>query len=226
MNQSLLPGSSSFLRRLDALYTRVRGIPFFLRLTLFTRILLAAGFIPTGTVKLLGHRFASISVESPIGAFFEAMYQTGAYWQFLGASQVLAGILLLIPSLAHLGAALFLPVMVNIFVITAALSFTGTPIVAALMLLAVIYLCAWDYDRFRGLVTRETWPRDLEVPNLRLDRWELLGFWVFALALFVFCSVTRGFLSPKASLTAIGFGFAAGLFTLVRFLIAGRHLRA
>lgn len=43
------------------------------RFTLFTRVLLAAGFIPTGMVKLLGQRFTSISPGHPIGAFFEAM---------------------------------------------------------------------------------------------------------------------------------------------------------
>ncbi|MBZ0112601.1 MAG: hypothetical protein K8J08_09080 [Thermoanaerobaculia bacterium] len=225
MNQSSLDGSATLLRRLDALYTQVRGIPFFVRLTLFTRILLAAGFIPTGMAKLLGHRFTTISVENPIGAFFEAMYQTGAYWQFLGASQILAGILVLIPSFAHLGAALFLPIMINILVITVALGFTGTPIVTGLMLVAVIYLCAWDYERFRGLLTRKSWPQDLLVPTLRLDRGEIYGFWVFALALLAFFGGTRGFLNPKASLAALGLGFAAGLFTLIRFLTTGRHLR-
>lgn len=93
------------------------------------------------------------------------------------------------------------------------------------MLVAVIYLCAWDYERFRGLLTRKPWPQNLVVPTLQLDRWELYGFWAFALALLIFCGVTRGFLSPKASLAALGLGLAAGLFTLVRFLTTGRHLR-
>jgi len=66
------------------------------------RILLAAGFIPTGLVKLLNQRFTTLPVESPIGAFFEAMYQTGLYWQFLGLTQVLAGCMLLVPAFAHL----------------------------------------------------------------------------------------------------------------------------
>jgi len=43
-------------------------------------------------------------VNTSVGAVFEAMYQTGGYWRFLGLSQVLAGALLLIPATAFYGA--------------------------------------------------------------------------------------------------------------------------
>jgi hypothetical protein len=33
-------------------------------------VLLAVGFIPTGTVQLLGRRFTTMSPESETGAFF------------------------------------------------------------------------------------------------------------------------------------------------------------
>ena len=56
------------IRTLDSLSVRIRSIPFFWRLTLLTRILLAAGFIPTGMVKLLGQRFTLIPDDTPIGA--------------------------------------------------------------------------------------------------------------------------------------------------------------
>lgn len=101
------------IRRIDRAFLWARSRPFLYRFTLFTRILLAGGFIPTGMVKLLGHRFTRISPEDPIGAFFEAMFLTGLYWRFLGLSQVLAGLLLLVPRWAHLGAAAFLPIMIN-----------------------------------------------------------------------------------------------------------------
>lgn len=207
---------------LDRLFARVRREPFFWRFTVFTRILLAAGFIPTGLVKLLGHRFTTMT-EGPVAAFFEAMFQTGLYWQFLGGSQVLAGLLLLVPRLAHLGAALFLPIMANIFVITVAVGFTGTPMVTALMLMAVIYLCAWDYHRFRGLITTTPWPNDLELAEPRLDAWERAGFVVFALSMLAFWTASR--LGGASLLSAsILLGLAAGLFTLGRFLFV--RLRA
>jgi hypothetical protein len=112
----------------DRAFLAVRRRAFFYRLALFTRILLAAAFIPTGMIKLLGQRFTLMPVETPIGAFFEAMYQTGLFWRFIGAAQVAAGLLLLFPPAAHLGAAMFVPIIVSIFVITVALGFGGRPL--------------------------------------------------------------------------------------------------
>lgn len=214
------------VERLDRLFVAVRRVPFFLRLTCFTRILLAAGFVPTGMIKLAGRRFTLLPVDSPIGAFFEAMYQTGPYWQFLGASQLLAGLLLLVPSQAHLGALLFLPIMTNIFVVTVALGFKGTPVVTGLMLLAVVYLCAWDYHRIRAVFTQRPWPAGRVVPRLELERLERIGFAVFAAALLVFFSATRSIASPLAVRFVIAVGVLAGLFTLLRFLTVGRKLTA
>jgi hypothetical protein len=211
------------LESVDRLFVRVRAFPFFLRLTLFTRILLAAGFIPTGMVKLLDRRFTLLGAESPIGAFFEALYRSGMYWQFLGLAQVLAGVLVLVPRWAHLGAFLFLPIMVNIFVITVSLGFRGTPFVTGMMLLAVLYLCAWDYHRLRGLFTERPWDPRLDVPSPRLDRWERSGFWVFGVSLLMVFGATRSLVSLVDFRVFLMTGFAAGLFTLVRFLVVARR---
>ena len=208
---------------LDRPFLWTRSQPFFYRFALFTRVLLAAGFIPTGMVKLLGHRFTQISPEVPIGAFFEAMYQTGLYWRFLGATQVLAGLLLLWPRFAHLGAAIFFGVILNIFVVTLSLSFRGTPIVTGLMLLAVTYLCVWDFHRFRPMLT-ET-PRPGEVRQHRLDRWEFAGFALFGASLVGFFFIARGTLSNTLTIPCVATGFGAGLFTLGRFLWVSKGSR-
>ncbi len=199
----------------DRLFHRVRARPFFYRFALLTRILMAAAFIPTGLVKLRGERFTLISPEHPIGAFFEAMYQTGMYWRFLGASQVVAGLLLLWPAGAHLGAACSLAIAVNIVAVTVSLGFGGTPIIAGLMLLAVVYLCVWDYHRFRPMFSEA--PLGVPVARPRLDRWEAAGFTVFALAIIGFFCVTRNLVSPRAAPGLVVAGCAAGLFTLARF---------
>jgi hypothetical protein len=212
--------------RVDRLFLWVRSKPFFLRMTLFTRILLAAGFIPTGMVKLLGQRFTLMPVETRIGAFFEAMYQTGLYWRFLGACQILAGALLLIPRLAHLGALMFLPIMLNIFVVTVSLGFKGTPAVTGPMVLAAVYLCAWDYHRFRGTLTERPWPIDRSIPRLRLDRYERIGFFVFATSLLAVFGSTRSLVTSTTMSWLIAAGCGAGLFTLIRFFVAGRRLTA
>jgi len=206
---------------IDRLFARVRSCAFCYRFTLFTRILLAAGFLPTGMVKLLGHRFTLLGTETPVGAFFEALYQTGLYWRFLGLAQVVAALLLLFPRVAHLGALLFLPIMTNIFVITVSLHFGGTPVVTGLMLLAITYLCAWDFHRFRPLVTQT--PLELPVAQPRLDRWEKVGFFVFAFSLINFFGVTRSFVGPEHALLFVVTGFAAGFATLGRFLWVWWH---
>lgn len=201
---------------IDRLFLWTRSQPFFLRFAIFTRLLLAAGFIPTGLVKLLGHRFTQISPEDPIGAFFEALFQTGLYWRFLGATQVLAGLLLLWPRFAHLGAAIFFGVILNIFVVTVSLGFRGTPIVTGLMLLAVVYLCFYDYHRFRSMFT--TRPLGAPVPVQRLDRWEIAGFACFGASLVLFFFVVRGSLPTTLTIPSVIAGFGAGLFTLGRFV--------
>lgn len=200
----------------DRVFLWGRCRPFFYRFTLFTRILLAAGFIPTGWVKLMGQRFTSIAPDNPVGAFFEAMYQTGLYWQFLGASQVVAGVLVLWPRLAHLGAAIFLPIITNIFVVTVALPFRGTPLVTALMWLAALYLCCWDYHRFRSMF-RES-PLSQQPCAQRLERWERVGFSAFAFSIMGFFLAARGLTATRYSLVFVVLGLTVGLLTMARFV--------
>ena len=205
---------------MDRLFFWIRATPFFLRLTWLTRLLLAAGFIPTGMVKFLGKRFTLISPENPIGAFFEALYQTGMYWQFIGLCQIVAGILLLIPRAHHLGALLFVPIMTNIFVITVSLGFKGTWVVTALMLLAVLYLCFWDYDRFRPLFTRS--PLD-ELPVRSLDVLEKVGFTLFGVSILSFFLTTRGLHSTAWVPVWLAIGMGSAIGTLIRFVWVGRR---
>ena len=148
--------TEDFVHRFDrfagALQRRARARPLLYRLTLGTRLLLAVGFIPTGTVKLLGRRFTTMSPESDIGGFFETLYRSGPYWRFLGLAQVAAGLLVLSRTTSALGALAFFAIMLNVFFITVSYDFRGTPVVTGLMLLATLYLLLWDYDRLRPLL--------------------------------------------------------------------------
>lgn len=136
---------------LDRLHARVRQNPILQRFTVCTRILLAIGFIPPSLVKIQGERFTAIPIEHPVGFFFEAMYRTGAYWNFIGWAQLIGALLLLNPRTAVLGAVVFFPIILNIFVITFSMHFAGTWVVTGLMLLACTYLLCWDYNRFKPL---------------------------------------------------------------------------
>lgn len=190
---------------IDTLHSRVRSSQVLFRVVLATRYLFAMSFIPTGFVKLLGMRFTTISPETPIGAFFEAMYQTGEYWQFLGATQVLAGLLLLIPRLATLGAVIFFPVVLNIMVITWALQFRGTVYLTTLMVIAAASLLAWDWHRLRSILVATPGPSDQSQWVTGLGPWWERAAWtggLFAGVLFFF--------STRFSALWIGASLAVG----------------
>lgn len=137
---------------LDRLHARVTDNRWMQRLTALTRVLLAIGFIPPGLTKVLGKRFTLLSPETTVGGFFEVFFQAEEYYLFVGAMQMLAGLLLLIPRTAALGTVLYLPIILNIFVITVALPFRGTWMITSMMLLAATYLLLWDFDKWKRLL--------------------------------------------------------------------------
>ncbi|NIF04241.1 DoxX family membrane protein [Chryseobacterium sp. Tr-659] len=115
------------------------------------RYVVGFAFFPSGLVKLMGERFTRISTDDPIGYFFEALYQSGFYWNFLGLAQLIAGILLMTQRFATLGALMFLAILSNIWIITISLSFTGTWIITSLMMIAVLLLVVWDNHKWLPL---------------------------------------------------------------------------
>lgn len=124
------------------------AVPF----TWCTRFLLWLAFFPSGLTKVLGNRFTTLPVDTPVGGFFEAMYQTGWYYNMLGIAQLLAGLLILLPRTSAIGSILYLCVIFNIFCITLSIGFQGTSYITGLMLLASLYLLAWEYPRWRSLL--------------------------------------------------------------------------
>jgi uncharacterized membrane protein YphA (DoxX/SURF4 family) len=139
---------------LDRVHAAARRNVWLGRLAIVTRGLLALGFLPSGWTKLAGERFTRLPVENPVGFFFEALYRTGWYWNFLGAAQLLAALLLVLPWTTTLGAVLYFPIIVNIFLITLSMHFTGTPVITGLMLIGSLFLLCWDYDRLASLLRR------------------------------------------------------------------------
>jgi uncharacterized membrane protein YphA (DoxX/SURF4 family) len=120
--------------------------------TWITRVLLAVAFLPSGLVKLQGERFTRLGIDTPVGFFFEAFYRSGFYWNFLGAAQLLAAALILIPRTRVLGALVYFPIILNIFLITVSMHFQGTPVITGLMLLGSIWLLVWDARVLRSVV--------------------------------------------------------------------------
>jgi uncharacterized membrane protein YphA (DoxX/SURF4 family) len=143
---------NAFWISLDRLHAAARRNRWLERLAIVTRLLLALGFLPSGWTKLVGNRFTNLPLDNPVGFFFEGLYRTGWYWNFLGAAQLLAALLLVIPRTATLGAVLYFPIIVNIFLITLSMHFSGTPVITGLMLLGSVFLLCWDYDRLAPIL--------------------------------------------------------------------------
>ena len=120
--------------------------------TAFTRTILAIGFVPPSIKKIMGEPFTSLPDTSPVGHYFNALYQTGFYYQFIGWAQLIAAILLLFPRTAHIGALMFFPIILNIAVLTTSVGFQGTWLITIFMSLAALYLVCWDFDRLKPIL--------------------------------------------------------------------------
>jgi uncharacterized membrane protein YphA (DoxX/SURF4 family) len=214
----------ALISSLDRLHAGARRSSVLRRLAIVSRILLAMAFIPTGLVKLLGERFTTLPVENPIGFFFEAMYRSGWYWNFLGAGQVLAGLLLLVPFTSTLGALLFLPIVVNITAITWSVGFSGTIYVTALMLLANVFLVCWDYDRWKGILfepaERPTVPAYAPLPTI-----ERVGYAIGTVAGMALLMGTRGLSRVSVLVPALAVGALAAVLVVIGWVQSGRGAR-
>lgn len=137
------------LDKIHAAMTASRWLQLF---TAFTRCLLAVGFIPPSIPKILHRPFTVLPDSNPVGHYFNALYQTGFYYEFIGWGQITAAVLLLIPRTAHFGVLMFLPIIANIAVLTSSVGFKGTWLITIMMCLAALWLTAWEYDRLKPIV--------------------------------------------------------------------------
>ena len=179
----------------------------------YLRYLIGASFVFASLIKIKGHRFTTADgTAAPIHSawhFFETMYQSGLYWQFIGVAQLLAGLLLLTQRYARLGALVFLPIIANIFFITLSFDFGYTPVITGLILLANLLLVWWEWPILRVLLNQA--PSALHAPQLGPSgTWELTG-----LALFLFTFGYRAFYDEYNILLWAGVCLLLGLLGLV-----------
>ncbi len=137
---------SSTLERIHFKAKQKKALRYF---AVFNRLGLAAGFLPSGFMKIMGERFTTLSVNHPMGNYLEALHRTGYYYTFIGVLQVSAAILLLIPRTATLGALIYFPIILNICILSFAVRFEGSLLSSPLMVLANLYLLCWDYDKLK-----------------------------------------------------------------------------
>ena len=179
------------LANLDHLYDEYRRNQWLRYFAVACRVALALGFIPSGIVKVMGERFTGLPTNHPLGHYFDALYLTGFYYTFIGASQLTVALLLLIPRTTLLGAILYFPIIFNICVLAYATRFEGTRI-ATLMLLANLYLLCWDYARLKyvlPLASSSHVGSDVgKTPNQKMSRkfpWIFFGCAVAAVVLVI-----------------------------------------
>lgn len=156
---------------------------------IYLRYLTGFAFVFASIVKIKGERFTLIPPTEPVGYFFEAMYQSGFYWNFLGWVQLISGALLMSQRFSTIGALIFLPVITNVCLITHSVDFgSGTPVITTLMLLGTIFLVLWDYKKWIILFKKD----HLIYLDLRTEPEDKLmndSAWVVAGVLFVVFTV-------------------------------------
>ncbi len=157
--------------------------------TIYLRYLIGGAFVFASIIKIAGGRFTGESGEHvPIDEawhFFETLYRSGLYWKFLGLSQLVAGCLLMTQKFSKLGALVFFPISINIFVITLSYDFNNTPLITGGLVLANIYLILWDWNTFKVLFGLNPGPE-------RKESLENHPIWAFTgLLLFLHTSIYR-----------------------------------
>src|SRR5690606_21669654 len=155
----------SFLSRFEQFFIKVKQNRWIWLFSIFCRVTLAFGFIMAGFVKIIDERFASgLSIIDPMGSYLNALHQTGYYYTFIGIVQILAAVFLLIPRFVFLGALLYFPVILNIFILSYAVRFEGSLLTSPLMLLANIFLLCWHYDRLKFMLPIKD-PQPVNLPK-------------------------------------------------------------
>lgn len=194
----------SFTARLEHWHAEIKLNKWFRYFAVFNRIGLAAGFLPSGYVKIMGERFTSLSVNHPLGHYLEALWLTGWYYTFIGIMQVTAAVLLLIPRTATLGALIYFPIILNICLLSFSVRFDGSLISSPLMVLANLYLLCWDYDKLKHIFSfRRSTRQDLSPEQKKQqNKFPVLFFaGVFCAIAFVFVILFNVFdIKPRNTL--------------------------
>ena len=167
-----------------------------------TRIFLGFIFFTAGMGKLThGHYFPLTMFPMSLAKILEP-HGLSLWGEFVAWSQVIIGFLLMSQRFATLGAIMSLPLILNIFVITVALDFKGTPYLNGFLITLNLFLLAADYHKLKFLFMDDV-SEYRKVP-LRRSYWQADVLWVLALAL---CLVAGSFHEFNRPLT-FAFSFA------------------
>jgi uncharacterized membrane protein YphA (DoxX/SURF4 family) len=167
------------------------------------RILLGFAFLPAGLKKVIGQRFTDLANHGPFHDFLHAFYDTGLFYSFVGALQLVAALLLMTQRFALLGALLAFPIFTAILAFCWSTGVVFTAVMVTLMWSATVGLLIWDSERLRPLVQLSwaqpggegapTAPID---PPIDLSLWARCGWAIFLLYLAT-CGLAGGVYRPR-----------------------------
>ena len=118
------------------------------------RIGLGLAFVGSGLRKMPGVKFTALPPSDPVGAYFEAMHNTGFYWNFIGYFQILLGVMVMINRFTAVSAMLMFPITINLFLVSVSLHMGGTPVITSLMVLGNLFLLIWHRQNFLPILAR------------------------------------------------------------------------
>jgi uncharacterized membrane protein YphA (DoxX/SURF4 family) len=175
---------------MEKIIFRLKLIKSFQVFTIFVRYLLGIAFVWASILKIKGIRFEPNSGENtPIGSLshlLEAMYRSGFYWYFIGWGQLIAGLLIMSQIFSTLGAVVYFPIMLAIFVLTTAFQGPVFLTMTSLMLLTNVYLLLWDWNKLKFIILNN--PGEYIDQNTQFSRkkiWTYIGV-VIGLAVVIF----------------------------------------
>ena len=208
------------------LYLSVRRNEYLSFFVIWMRYLIGFAFVPSGLTKLMGNRFTTIPISNPIGFFFEAMFQTGIYWQFLGFTQILAALLLMTQRFASLGNLIFLGIITNIFLITFSMNFAGTVYITFLLLIASIGLLLWDFPKWKTLFFSDNFTVNIELENLpTYNAWWIYTGIIFFIESLLFSTLTSIFKDVKIVMALLILIIVTAIISLVLYKRYGTAVR-
>lgn len=172
---------------MEDFYFKIRNNRLLNLFVILLRLLIGFAFIPSGYKKLINHRFTSLGTDTQIGFFFEGLYQSGFYWQFLGFVQIFAALLLMTQRFATVGNMLFFGIISNICIITFSMHFSGTVVITSLLVMSSLFLMFWDFHKIKYLFQKD----NFSIPDLNYNLksyhkiWIYMGFILFLLSLLI-----------------------------------------
>lgn len=171
--------------KIESFINLLHGIKWLQVFTIYLRYLIGISFVYAFIWKLGDHlllyqtKDLGKEVQLNPAFVFQSIMRIKSLWIAAAYAQLISGILLATQRFATLGAIIFFPVILCIFLITAYVGFNGTWEITFLMMLGTVYLLIWDIKKLLPIFFNE--PdivmdySDTPQPFIHHWWWQLLG---------------------------------------------------